>query len=286
MRGPCAAGERDDMPELPEVETVVKALDGALRGRMVEGARFFGKLRQPFDADRVGALLAGRKILSVRRRAKYILIDFDHPCALLAHLGMTGYFHLEAVAAPLEKHDRVALVLRGGDELRYADARRFGFVVPAELPEPGGFPPELAHLGPEPLGRSFTGRLMLERARCRACPVKVFIMDQGVVVGVGNIYASEALFSAGIDPRRAAGDLELDEWNRLVAEIKAVLRYAIRKGGSTIRNYRTVDGSEGGFQRTLKIYGKTGGECPACGGPVHVIRQGGRSTFFCPECQV
>ena len=273
------------MPELPEVETVVKALDRVLRGRVVEGARFFGKLRLPFDADVVGPMLDGRKIAAVRRRAKYILIELDRPRAVLAHLGMTGYFHLETVDAPLEKHDRVALVLRGGDELRYADARRFGFVVPVELPEPGGFPAELSHLGPEPLARAFSGGAMLERARGRACPVKVFIMDQEVVVGVGNIYASEALFAAGIDPRRAAGDLDIAEWNRLVAEIKAVLRYAIRKGGSTIRNYRTVDGSEGGFQRTLKIYGKTDGECPVCGGPVHVIRQGGRSTFFCPECQ-
>lgn len=198
---------------------------------------------------------------------------------------MTGFFHIEKPGTVLSTHDRITLTLDNGDELRFADARRFGFVRLVTLAGPEAMPLELAELGPEPLSRAFTGKVMLERARNRKCPVKVFIMDQTVVVGVGNIYASEALFLAGIDPRRHAGTLDGAEWTRLVAAVKAVLRSAVRKGGSTIKNYRTVDGSEGGFQQTLKVYGKRDETCPICGCEVETIRLGGRSTFFCPDCQ-
>ena len=273
------------MPELPEVETVVRALEQTLAGRLVRGARFLGRLRLPFDAKATAGLIAGKRIAGVRRRAKYIILDFDGEIALLAHLGMTGFFHVEASDAALLKHDRVVFPLDRNEELRFADARRFGFVKAVTLPSPGGIPDELAALGPEPLERSFTGTVMRERARGRKGPVKTFIMDQAVVVGVGNIYASEALHAAGVDPRRSAASLSVKEWTRLVAEIKATLRQAIRKGGSTIKNYRTVDGSEGGFQRALRVYGRAGKECPGCGGMVETIRLGGRSTFFCPHCQ-
>lgn len=273
------------MPELPEVETVVRALDSALKGKMVEEARFIGRLRFPFDAAAFTKALGGRTIAGVRRRAKYIIIDFDGPEAVLAHLGMTGQFRIEPATEAALRHDRVAFSLAGGEELRYADARRFGFVLLAANDGPDGYPSQLADLGPEPLGRGFAARAMLERAYGRKCPVKTFIMDQAVVVGVGNIYASEALFAAGVDPRRAAADLTPDEWGRLVAQIKAVLRQAVRKGGSTIKNYRSVDGSEGGFQRVLKVYGRGGDACPDCGTPVATVRLGGRSTFFCPRCQ-
>lgn len=272
------------MPELPEVETVVRALNGALAGRTVKRAEFVGKLREPFIAAEVTRLLGGRRILAVRRRAKYLVFDFGGPDALLAHLGMTGYFHIDPASEPRHKHDRVVFLMDRGDELRYADARRFGFVKPVRL-SAEGIPEELARLGPEPLDRAFTGKAMLRRAEGRTCPVKVFIMDQEVVVGVGNIYASEALFLSGIDPRRAAGDLALEEWTRLVAKIKVVLRDAIKSGGSTIRNYRTVDGSEGGFQRVLRVYGRAGEFCSVCGNGVELVRLGGRSTFFCSRCQ-
>ncbi len=272
------------MPELPEVETVVKALGLALPGREVIGVRFLGAMRLPFDEALARRLLRGRAIVGVRRRAKYIVIDLDGPSALLAHLGMTGHFRVEAESEPRARHDRVVFSLRGGDELRYADARRFGFVVPAGI-GPDGWPAELSGLGVEPLERAFSGRAMLDRAAGRSCPVKNFIMDQAVVVGVGNIYASEALWGARVDPRRPAGDLDGGDWDRLVASIKKVLRKAIRQGGSTIRNYRTVDGSEGGFQRSLNVYGKAGEACPACGSAIMMVRQGGRSSFFCPKCQ-
>lgn len=275
------------MPELPEVETVVKALNRSLTGRVVERAVHIGKLRLPFDAAAITRRLAGRSVRGVRRRAKYILIDFEGDTCdtLMAHLGMTGYFHMEPADALLHQHDRLVFSLRGGEELRFSDARRFGFVQLVELPCQDGMPVELHALGPEPLEKRFTGNTLQEKAEGRKCPVKVFIMDQEVVVGVGNIYASEALHAAGVDPRRAASNLTGEEWGRVVAEIKAVLRRAIRRGGSTIRNYRGVDGSEGRFQRSLRIYGKTGGECPDCGETVQVIRLGGRSTFFCPKCQ-
>lgn len=273
------------MPELPEVETVVKALGRALAGRTFSGARLLGAMRRSFDPRRVARRLAGRTVTGVRRRAKYIVVDLDAPLALLAHLGMTGFFHLEPAGSELLKHDRAVFPLDGGEELRYSDARRFGFVDLVALAEPGEWPAELAGLGLEPLGRGFGAAVMAARSRGRKCPVKNFIMDQAVVVGVGNIYASEALHLAGIDPRRAAGNLSSDEWERLVKAVKSVLRRAVRAGGSTIRNYRTVDGGEGGFQRALHVYGRKGDVCAVCGAEVSMIRQGGRSTFFCPGCQ-
>lgn len=274
------------MPELPEVETIVRVLDRVLAGRKIDGVRELGKMRLPFNTKSAARSLSGATIVGVRRRAKYLVIDLDSTTALLAHLGMTGNFHLDSAAEPLQKHDRLVISLAGGDELRYSDARRFGFVKPVRAARLGDWPDELSHLGPEPLERSFSWRAMLERARGRKVPVKIFIMDQEVVVGVGNIYASEALHAAGVDPRRLAGVLDMDEWKRVVAEIKAVLRRAIRSGGSTIRNYRTVDGNEGGFQRSLHVYGRGGQACLRCGSEVEQIRQGGRSTFFCPKCQV
>lgn len=273
------------MPELPEVETVVRALRQTLEGRVVEKAHFLGRCRYPFDAAAATATLGKKMFRGVRRRAKYIIMDFDCDTAILAHLGMTGYFHVDAASSPPHKHDRIAFSLKGGEELRYADARRFGFVRLVRTAGPGSMPEELAALGPEPLERSFSGKYLGERAAGRKGPVKVFIMDQAVVVGVGNIYAAEALFAAGVDPRRPAGSLNAEEWGRVAAEIKAVLRRALRRGGSTIRNYRTVDGSEGAFQRSLKVYGKAGDGCPSCGGPIAVTRQAGRSSFFCPACQ-
>lgn len=273
------------MPELPEVETVVKALRKALRGRTLSGARFLGNMRLPFNAGAVTKAVAGKCVTGVRRRAKYIVIDLEDSLSLLSHLGMTGFFHLEPGDSAYHTHDRAAFILGDGEELRYADARRFGFVKLARLSQAGGWPEELAELGVEPLCRAFNGRALFEKARGRKAPVKVFIMDQAIVVGVGNIYASESLFAAGIDPTRNAGGLSVEEWDLLAVKIQAVLRDAIRQGGSTIKNYRTVDGTEGGFQRSLMIYGKNGGVCPVCGAGVVTIRQGGRSTFYCPDCQ-
>ncbi len=273
------------MPELPEVETVVVALRRALSSRKIRGAMFYSRLRTPFDPDAVAAALSGHTCTGVRRRGKYIILDFTCRHALVAHLGMTGYFHMESAKTAPHSHDRVGLRLDKGDEMRFADPRRFGFVDLVELDRPNGDVPTLAHLGFEPLEREFTAARLAERAAGRSVAVKVFLMNQEVVVGVGNIYASEALHAARIDPRRAAGDLSLEEWKRVVAKVKAVLRAAMRAGGSTIRNYRSVNGDEGRFQRVLRVYGRAGEPCPACARPIETIRLGGRSTFFCSTCQ-
>lgn len=274
------------MPELPEVETVANALNRAVQGQILADARYFSRLRRPFEWKKIINALSGKQCTRVRRSAKYILMEFDCEYVIIAHLGMTGAFHLEDAALEPDKHDRVALTFAGGKELRFRDARRFGFVSLAKVPHPGGVPEELNRLGVEPLERGFTAKGMAEKARGRTAPVKTFIMDQKIVAGVGNIYASEALFLAGVHPGRNAGSVDREEWKRIVASIKKVLRQAIKAGGSTIRNYQTVDGSEGGFQQRLRVYGRKGKECGQCGGTIEMIRMGGRSAFFCPQCQV
>lgn len=273
------------MPELPEVETVVRALDTVLVGRLVKGVRLLGRMRRDFDPAEADRLLKGKKITAVKRRAKYIVIECVGAVGLLSHLGMTGSFRVEQAKIPYGTHDRAAVCLDRGEELRYADVRRFGFVSPIVLPGEGLWPEELAGLGPEPLENAFNAKYLFSRAQNRKTPVKIFIMDQAIVVGVGNIYASEALFAARIDPRRAVNDLTAAEWKALAAEIRKTLRKSIKLGGSSIRNYRTVDGSEGAFQLALNVYGKKAEACSACGTEIESIRQGGRSTFFCPRCQ-
>lgn len=274
------------MPELPEVEIVANALHTALAGRTITGAAFFSNMRRPFDPKETARLLAGRKVNRARRRAKYIVIECAGGVGLLAHLGMTGSFRIASSAEQADRHDRAAIRLDRDEELRYADVRRFGFIAPVVLSEPGGDPAELARLGVEPLERGFSGAGMAARAEKRdKTPVKVFLMDQEVVVGIGNIYASESLFLAGIDPRRPAASLSRDEWDQVVRTAKKVLRQSIRRGGSSIRNYQGLNGEEGKFQLSLKVYGRAGAPCPKCGAPVETLRQGGRSTFFCPRCQ-
>lgn len=274
------------MPELPEVETVASALDHAISGRTLSGARFFSRLRKPFDPEIVQKALNGRQCTKVRRRAKYIIMEFGDENAILAHLGMTGAFHLAPADQQPDKHDRVSLTFVDGMELRFRDARRFGFVSLTRLPCAGADPSELGAIGYEPLDRSFSAKSIAEKAKRRTSAVKTFIMDQRIVAGVGNIYASEALFMAGVHPGRQTGAITSGEWKKIVAAIKNVLRQAIKAGGSTINNYRTVDGSEGGFQRRLRVYGRKGGACPRCGGIIAMARMGGRSSFYCPDCQV
>ncbi|MCC8191207.1 MAG: bifunctional DNA-formamidopyrimidine glycosylase/DNA-(apurinic or apyrimidinic site) lyase [Planctomycetes bacterium] len=273
------------MPELPEVETVARALDKAVGGRKIQQIIGISAIRQPFDAEDATAKLAGATILAVRRRAKYLILYCDRAWSVLAHLGMTGSFRLEPAAEPRQPYDRVVFVLDGDEELRFADPRRFGSMRLVQVGAVGEIPAELAGLGPEPLNRAFTSKAMLSRARGRKTPVKVFLMDQKVVAGVGNIYASEALFHAGVDPRRPAGDLSPEEWTAVVAAVKTVLRRAIRRGGTTIRTYRSLDGSEGKFRRSLAVYGRKGETCPSCGRPLVTEKLGGRSTVYCPACQ-
>jgi len=278
-------GREELMPELPEVETVVRGLARQLHGRTIIRVRCHApRLRHPLRA-RDFAPVRGRRIMAVRRRAKYIIVEFAGRWTLVLHLGMTGSFRFVPAGARRDKHDHIDWLLDDGRCLRYNDPRRFGSAAAELLSVAGGDPPSLAALGPEPLGSALTADYLRQRAAGRITAVKAFIMDQRVVVGVGNIYAAEALFRARIRPTRAAGTVTMREWRRLVTEIRRVLAMAIRAGGTTISDYVAPDGSEGKFNVRLKVYGRAGRPCPACGA---VIRQqviGGRSSFFCPKCQ-
>lgn len=268
------------MPELPEVEVTRRGIIDALSGAQVERLIVrTEKLRWPLPAVE---LLAGRRINTVRRRAKYLLVDCGVG-TLIIHLGMSGSLRLVPPDLPPEKHDHVDLVLVGGLALRYRDPRKFGswlwFDGPIEQH------PLLAALGPEPLNETFSADYLFERLRNRHSPIKPILMDQRLVVGVGNIYANEALFHAGIRPTRAASSLTLAECVRLVGEIKAVLLRALEAGGSTLRDFAAADGQPGYFQQTYYVYGRGGQPCRVCSMPIDHIRQAQRSSFYCASCQ-
>lgn len=267
------------MPELPEVETVRAGLERLLAGAVVRRAR----ARRPDLRTDIPDLapLAGRRIAAVRRRAKYLLIDSDGP-SILNHLGMTGRWH-ELGDAPPGRHDHVVLELADGRRIAFNDARRFGLF---ELCRPDRGHDALDALGPEPLGGAFDGAVLrAQAARHRRAPIKAVIMDQRVVVGVGNIYAAESLFRAGIAPALASGRVRGERLDRLAAEIRAVLAEAIAKGGSTIDDYRQVNGLSGLFQNSFAVYGRAGEPCPACGARIRARAIGGRSSFWCQRCQ-
>ena len=270
------------MPELPEVETTRRGILDALRGRRVTGFLLRNhRLRWPVDR-RLGRTLPGQRVSDVRRRAKYLLIDLDGG-TLIAHLGMSGSLRVLPCDTPCLKHDHYDLRLDGGHCLRFNDPRRFGSLhwVTGEPLEH----PLLAGLGPEPLGKDFDGACLAACAKGRKVAVKQFLMDQRIVVGVGNIYASEALFRAGIHPRRAAGKVSAERYARLALAVKAVLGEAIRQGGTTLRDYVNADGTPGYFRQKLYVYERDGQPCRSCGTPVRKLAQGQRSTYFCPSCQ-
>ena len=290
------------MPELPEVETVCRALRTPLVGRRITDVRALtAKLRTPLSTPALRAFCEGRKIIDIRRRAKYIIVEFDRPKlairhssfaipqfpALLLHLGMTGAFRVCPTADAVEKHARIIWTLDNGRQWRFLDARKFGGADCCGLRTSGGTPAELDHLGIEPLEEEFTTEFLCQKSRGRNTPVKCLLMDQATVVGIGNIYASEACFRAGVRPQRPAGKLTRAECAKLVKESRAVLRAAIECGGTTIRDFNSVDGTEGHFDTVLNVYGRTGQPCPRCGA-AHTIRRivlGGRSSFYCAKCQ-
>ena len=274
------------MPELPEVETNVKALKPHLIGRkVIKSSVFTDKLRSPLSVSDFTPI-AGKKIIGIRRRAKYILIDLSGQSSLMIHLGMTGAFRICPVEDNRKKHEHVIFTLNNGQSWRFEDPRKFGLVKLWDKKE-GDYPNTLRKLGLEPLESEFNGRYLKKLAAKRnKSPVKNFIMDQQVVVGVGNIYASESLFRARINPRRKAGSISEKRYALLAESIKTVLQEAIVKGGTTISDYKSVDGGEGRFSIDLRVYGKEGTSCPGC--VQHKIKRiiiGGRSTFYCPKCQ-
>lgn len=270
------------MPELPEVETTVRALRPLLEGKRVRRIEVReSRLRWPVPAD-LGEKLDGVRVRQVRRRGKYILLDTARG-TLIVHLGMSGRFRVLHRSEPAQKHEHIDLLVEGGVTLRYIDPRRFGCFLWVDG-DPGQHP-LLRALGPEPWDEALTAEYLHRLSRRRRVPVKAFLMDGGVVVGVGNIYANEALFAAGVRPGRAADRVSLAEYRRLVVAIRRILEAAIRAGGTTLRDFAAGEDQPGYFRVELKAYGRGGQPCQACGSTLKETRIGGRSTVYCPLCQ-
>jgi formamidopyrimidine-DNA glycosylase len=278
------------MPELPEVETVRRGLESRLIDATVADVLVRDRrLRWPI-ADNFEAQLRGRRIVAIERRSKYLLFRLagaDNP-TLLAHLGMTGSFvvHQGHSPPPTKAHDHVDVLLAGRREtllLRYNDPRRFGSMHFFHCHD--AEQPLLAHLGPEPLTDALTGDYLYDQTRRRTVAIKQALMDNTLVVGVGNIYANESLFRAGIHPDRAANRVSRARYTRLAAEVKAVLTEAIAAGGSTLRDFVNTAGEPGYFQLDYFVYGRDGQACKVCATPLKLMRHGGRATVFCASCQ-
>lgn len=270
------------MPELPEVETTLRGLEPHLAGQCIKDVTIRQpQLRWPVPKN-LPSLLRGQVIRTLRRRAKYLLLEFEHG-TLILHLGMSGSLRVLPVATPAGKHDHFDLILSSGKLMRLRDPRRFGAV----LWHKGDISQHalLQDLGPEPLGQDFDANYLYRATRNRSAAIKLVIMDSHVVVGVGNIYASEALFRAGIRPQLAANKLSRPRCEKLVEEIRTTLAAAIQKGGSSLRDFVNSSGEPGYFQQHYFVYGRAGEPCRKCGKPVKQIRQGQRSTFYCPACQ-
>jgi len=269
------------MPELPEVETSRRGIEphivDATVSRVVIRER---RLRWPV-AKEVDRNLPGQTITSVSRRAKYLLINTDRGSAIL-HLGMSGSVCIVDSDTPASVHDHVDIQFESGLTLRFRDPRRFGSLHWSKSPSSH---PLLSALGPEPLGDDFHGDYLWQKSRGRKVSIKQFIMNAHIVVGVGNIYASESLFTAGINPRRAAGRIALHRYNALVAAIQEVLEKAIKAGGTTLRDFYGGDGEAGHFQQQLQAYGREDEPCRRCNTPITAIVQGQRSTYYCKSCQ-
>jgi formamidopyrimidine-DNA glycosylase len=281
------------MPELPEVETTRRGLAPHLVGRRIEAVVLRRPdLRWPIPPE-VAERLPGQRITGIRRRAKYLLLDTAAGSALL-HLGMSGSLRVLARATPVGAHDHVDVVLAGAPArvLRFNDPRRFGCLL--------WQPPRQTHellrdLGPEPLpdasgagtsdGAVFNGNYLFQRSRGRSAPVKSFLMDQRIVVGVGNIYAAEALFAAGISPLRPAGRVSRERYARLADEVVRILSHAIARGGTTLRDFISPDGAPGYFEQELSAYGRGGEPCPRCGRPLKQAMIGQRASVWCGHCQ-
>ncbi len=270
------------MPELPEVETSLRGIAPHLKGRRIIRLKVRERrLRWPVP-ESVDQAVAGQDIRALRRRAKYLLVELETG-TLLLHLGMSGSLRVVPAATPPLAHDHIDLVLGDGNCLRLRDPRRFGSLHWVQGPAEAH--PLLARLGPEPLGDAFSGAYLHQRARGRRAPIKAFIMDSHVVVGVGNIYANEALHLAGIHPARAAGRISALRLDALARAIARVLVAAIAEGGTSLRDFVREDGNPGYFAQSLRVYGRTGEPCPGCGAPIRQRRIAQRSSFYCPRCQ-
>ena len=270
------------MPELPEVETTRRGIEPAVTARVIDRI----VVREPRlrwrIPDELPALAAGQRVQQLRRRAKYLLFDLERGSMIL-HLGMSGSLRVMPAGTPVLPHDHVDIVLETGQCLRYNDPRRFGSLLWTE--EDPLTHPLLRLLAPEPLSDDFDAAYLARVASGRKVAIKQLLMNSQRVVGVGNIYASEALFHAGIRPQRSAARVRSDEFPRLVKAIRKVLRAAIREGGTTLRDYVNPEGMPGYFRQKLFVYERGGEPCRVCRTPIRQIVQGQRSTYYCPTCQ-
>ena len=270
------------MPELPEVETTRRGIVPLVEGRTVTAVTVReSRLRQPVP-ENLTALLCGEELLAVGRRAKYLLFRFARG-TLIVHLGMSGSLRVVPPATPFKKHDHIEITFAGERRLRFHDPRRFGLMIWSA--DPVEQHPLIAHLGPEPWDAAFDAAYLHASGSKRRAAVKNLIMDGHVVVGVGNIYASEALYRARVHPRRAAGRVSLARYARIVVAIREVLAEAIEVGGTTLRDFVKSDGEPGYFRLQLNVYGRTGEPCPGCHRPIRQAVIGQRSSFYCPACQ-
>ena len=275
------------MPELPEVETVRRALAPAMEDRQILHAHV-GRpdLRWPLP-DQLASRLEGRAVGRLQRRGKYVLLPLDQGETMLLHLGMSGSIRIHQAQPPIGKHDHIVLTMGSGmanaaqSWIVFNDPRRFGWL---DLYR-GEVHPMLVDMGPEPLGNSFSADHLVAALAGRKGPIKTALLDQALVAGIGNIYACEALFMAGLSPRRKAGTIRGGRADRLVAAIRSVLASAIEAGGTSLRDHVQPGGEIGYFVQRLTVYGRDGQLCGTCGATIRRIIQSGRSSFYCPDCQ-
>lgn len=270
------------MPELPEVETTLRGITPALKGQQISQVLVHeSRLRWLVPAD-LAKQVTHQQLRNLRRRAKYLLLEFANG-TLIIHLGMSGSLRILPKDTPRKKHDHIDLITAHGQSLRYHDPRRFGAWLWTE--QPLDQHPLLAHLGPEPLEDGFNANRLLQQAKDRKIPLKTLIMDNKVVVGVGNIYANESLFLAGLHPQMPANHLQQDQADVLVKVIKEVLSKAIDQGGTTLRDFYNANGQAGYFKQHLFVYGRAGELCHHCAAPLEKLIIQQRASIFCPQCQ-
>lgn len=275
------------MPELPEVETICNGIRPHIVGRTIKKISHSGKeLRSAVPIREMQANLIGKMIIDVRRRAKYLIAEVDSGSLLIIHLGMTGNLGIFSPDDDIAKHCHLRFLLNDGRELRYTDVRRFGsmHMIPLEA-VPTIEQTFFSTTGPEPFSEEFTANYLYDLAKNRSIPVKTFIMTNQIVAGVGNIYANESLFMAGIKPNTKANILSKKSWKNLISCIRDVLNHAIECGGSTISDYVNASQESGYFQINFQVYGKEGQTCSKCNAIIQKVVLNGRASFYCPNCQ-
>jgi formamidopyrimidine-DNA glycosylase len=273
------------MPELPEIETIKRGLQKNITGkRVVHIDVRDSRLRWPVETGKLATAVLNKEILKITRRAKYLLVELEGNQILIMHLGMSGSILLLGQNRTLDKHDHVVFYFDDRSEMRFRDPRRFGMIDTCPASELASHP-RLKNLGFEPLSETLSGEILHQQASHSKKPIKNTLMDASFIVGVGNIYANEALFAAGIHPLTSSNRLQASDWQRLLAKIQHVLESAIAKGGTTLNDFVNSTGDPGYFQLSLAVYGREAERCVRCGTEVRKIVLVGRSTFFCPDCQ-